>query len=97
MRGIFIFGEKIIHMKNLTLSIAIALLFISCKEETREKVNEATKAVTTDVKAASKIAKEKALKVIDSTKLKEKAKVLIAKGAEKIEKGAKKVKESAEK
>ncbi|GGC76868.1 hypothetical protein GCM10011508_00350 [Flavobacterium lutivivi] len=84
-------------MKKIILSLVITIQLLSCREETQEKVKEATKAVSTDVEAATKIAKEKALKVIDSSKLKEKAKVIIAKGADKIEKGAKKVKEATEK
>ena len=39
----------------------------------------------------------KAKKAIDSSKVGEKAKHIIAKGAEKVEEGAKKVKESVEK
>ena len=41
--------------------------------------------------------KVKAKKAIDSSKVGEKAKHIIAKGAEKVEEGAKKVKESVEK
>ena len=84
-------------MKKIILSLAFASLLISCKEETKEKVKEATKAVGADLKQAADSAKVKANKILDSTKIKEKAKVIIAKGAEKIEQGAKKVKESAAK
>lgn len=77
--------------------MALITLLISCKEETREKVKEASKAVGTEVKENYKKAKIKASKVIDTTKVKENVKNVIKKGAEKIEEGAKKVKENASK
>jgi PBP1b-binding outer membrane lipoprotein LpoB len=84
-------------MKKIILSLAIATLLLSCKEETNEKVKDATKAVTADVKKSLDSVEEKAKKAIDSSKIKEKAKSLIIKGAEKVEEGAKKVKEEAAK
>ncbi|WP_374551796.1 hypothetical protein [Flavobacterium sp.] len=84
-------------MKKIILSLALITLLISCKEETREKVKEASKAVGTEVKENYKKAKIKASKVIDTTKVKENVKNVIKKGAEKIEEGAKKVKENASK
>lgn len=84
-------------MKKIILSLAIATLLLSCKEETNEKVKDATKAVTADVKKSLDSVEEKAKKAIDSSKIKGKAKSLIIKGAEKLEEGAKKVKEEAAK
>ena len=71
-------------MKKIILSLALITLLISCKEETREKVKEASKAVGTEVKENYKKAKIKASKVIDTTKVKENVKNVIKKGAEKI-------------
>jgi PBP1b-binding outer membrane lipoprotein LpoB len=84
-------------MKKIILSLAVATLLFSCKEETNEKVKDATKAVTTDVKQSLDSVTEKAKKAIDTSKIKQKAKSLIIKGAEKVEEGAKKVKEEAAK
>ncbi len=88
---------KLFYMKRIILSLAIAVLVMSCKEETKEKVKEASKAVGADIKQAADSAKVKAKKVLDSSKVGEKAKEIVAKGAEKVEEGAKKVKESAKK
>ena len=49
-------------MKKIILILTLGTLFLSCKEETREKVKAATKAVSTDASAAAKIAKEKVYK-----------------------------------
>ncbi|MFZ4105888.1 hypothetical protein [Flavobacterium sp.] len=84
-------------MKKIILLLAVAAILFSCKEETNEKVKDVTKAITTDVKQSLDTVKEKAKNAIDSTKIKEKAKNLIIKGAEKLEEGAKKVKEEAAK
>ena len=84
-------------MKKIILSLAVVTLLFSCKEETNEKVKDATKAVTSDVKQSLDSVTEKAEKAIDSSKIKQKAKSLIIKGAEKVEEGAKKVKEEAAK
>jgi vacuolar-type H+-ATPase subunit H len=84
-------------MKKIFLGIALATMLFSCKEETKEKVKEASEAVGADLKQAADSAKVKAKKAIDSSKVGEKAKHIIAKGAEKVEEGAKKVKESVEK
>ena len=46
-------------MKKIILSLAFAALLISCKEETREKVKEASIAVGSEVKTAAKKTKEK--------------------------------------
>ena len=84
-------------MKKIFLVIALATMLFSCKEETKEKVKEASVAVGADLKQAADSAKVKAKKAIDSSKVGEKAKHIIVKGAEKVEEGAKKVKESVEK
>lgn len=81
-------------MKKIFLGIALATSMLSCQEETKEKVKEASEAVGTDLKQAADSAKVKAKKAIDSSKVGEKAKNIIAIGAEKMEEGAKKVKES---
>lgn len=81
-------------MKKIFLGIALATTMLSCQEETKEKVKEASEAVGTDLKQAADSAKVKAKKAIDSSKVGEKAKNIIAIGAEKMEEGAKKVKES---
>lgn len=84
-------------MKKLILIFLIVTALISCKAETKEKVQEATKAVSADMKVALDSAKIKAAKVIDTAKVKKQAKALLVKGAEKIEAGAKKVQEAAKK
>jgi PBP1b-binding outer membrane lipoprotein LpoB len=84
-------------MKKIIFSLTLATLLISCKEETREKVKEASKAVTSDMKIALDSAKVKASKVIDTAKRKDKVKSAIEKGAEKVEQGAKKLKEAVKK
>lgn len=83
-------------MKKIFLGIVLATLLLSCQEETKEKVKEASEAVGADLKQAADSAKVKAKKVIDSSKVGEKAKNIIAIGAEKVEEGSKKVKESVE-
>ena len=49
-------------MKKIFLGIAIASTLLSCKEETKEKVKEASEAVGTDLKQAADSAKVKAKK-----------------------------------
>ena len=83
-------------MKKIFSGIALAIIMVSCQEETKEKVKEASEAVGADLKQAADSAKIEAKKAIDSSKVGEKAKSIIAIGAEKVEKGAKKVKESVE-
>lgn len=84
-------------MKKILFTLIGLSLFLSCKEETREKVKEAGKAVGSEIKVASKKTKEKVGKYIDTAKVKEKANKIISKTAEAVEKGAKKVKESTSK
>lgn len=82
--------------KTITFVILVTALF-ACKEETNQKVKEATKAVSSDLKRAADSAKTKAYKVIDTAKVKAKFKNAVEKGAEKVEMGAKKLKESVKK
>ena len=84
-------------MKKIILTLAISTLLISCKNETKEKVIEASKAVSSDMKVVLDSAKAKAAKVIDTAKVKSKLKSAVEIGAEKVEKGAKKLKESVKK
>ena len=84
-------------MKKILFSVLVAATMISCQEETRAKVKDAGKAVGAEVKVAAQKTKVKVAKVIDTTKVKQKFKAVVSKGAEAIEKGAKKVKESANK
>lgn len=79
-------------------SIVLAMLTVlfSCQKETREKVSEAGKAVGSEMKQSMDSVKKKASKVIDTAKVKQQAKTIIAKGAESVEKGAKKIKESTQ-
>lgn len=66
-------------MKKIILSLAAATLLFSCKEETNEKVKDATKAVTTDVKQSIDSVTEKAKKRLTPPKLSEKQKTLLLK------------------
>jgi hypothetical protein len=84
-------------MKKICTLLAIAAFGTACKQETKDKVKVASEAVSTDVIESIDSAKLKAKEVIDSSKVKEKAKELVVKGAEKVEQGAKKIKESAKK
>lgn len=82
-------------MKNILLPLAIAILLVSCKEDTKEKVIVASQAVGAEVKESIDTVKVEAEKAIDTTTIK--AKELIVKSAEKVEEGARKVKEKAAK
>ena len=82
-------------MKKVILFAMFLVVFSSCKNETNEKVKEATTSVSADLKEVADAAKAKALKVIDTAKVKDKVNKAIVTGAEAIEKGAKKLKESA--
>ena len=75
----------------------LIVVFSSCKNETNEKVKEATKLVSADLKEVADAAKTKAYKVIDTAKVKEKVNKAIVNSAEAVEKGAKKLKESVKK
>ncbi len=82
-------------MKKLILSLALTTLLISCKEETKDKVQDASEAIASDVKEVVDSAAIKAEAKLDTVKAK--TKTVIEKGAEKVEEGAKKVKEAAKK
>jgi hypothetical protein len=82
-------------MKKIIAVLTLTSIGFACKQETKEKVKEASEAVSSDVKVSIDSAKLKAKEVIDSSKVGEKAKELVIKGAEKLEEGAKKLKESA--
>ena len=84
-------------MKKILFPVLVIATMISCKEETRSKVKDAGKAVGGEVKVAAQKTKAKLAKVTDTTKVKQKFKAVVAKGAEKVEQGAKKLKESANK
>ena len=84
---------KTLIMRKIIALLAITTLGLACKEDTKEKIKEASSAVSTDVKESIDSVKTKAEKAIDSSKVS--AKELLVKGAEKVEQGAKKIKESA--
>ena len=84
-------------MKKILFPVLVVATLISCQEETRAKVKDASKAVGAEVKTAAQKTKAKVAKVIDTAKVKQKVNKVIVKSAEAIEKGAKKVKESANK
>lgn len=84
-------------MKKIILSFALIAFLFSCKEETQQKVKEASKAVATDVKAGAKKVESKVVKVIDTAKVKKSVKKVVRYSAEKVEQGAKKIREKAEK
>ena len=80
-------------MRKIIALLAVTTIGMACKEETKEKLKEASAAVSTDVKESIDSVKTKAEGVIDSSKLG--AKELLVKSAEKVEQEAKKIKESA--
>jgi hypothetical protein len=80
-------------MRKIIALLAVTTIGMACKEETQEKLKEASAAVSTDVKESIDSVKTKAENAIDSSKVG--AKELLVKGAEKVEQEAKKIKESA--
>ena len=80
-------------MRKIIALLAVTTIGMACKEETKEKLKEASAAVSTDVKESIDSVKTKAENSIDSSKVG--AKELLVKGAEKVEQEAKKIKESA--
>ena len=86
-------------MKKLILSLAIVTLIFSCKEDTKDKVEVATEAVTSDVKETVDSSKIKTETVLDTVKAKteEKLKNAVDKGADKVIDAAEKVKKSVKK
>ncbi len=84
-------------MKKILFPVLVVATMNSCQEETRAKVKDASKAVGAEVKVAAQKTKAKVAKVIDTAKVKQKFKAVVAKGAEKVEQSAKKLKETANK
>jgi formate-dependent nitrite reductase cytochrome c552 subunit len=80
-------------MRKIIALLAVTTIGMACKEETQEKLKEASAAVSTDVKESIDSVKTKAENAIDSSKVG--AKELLVKGAEKVEQEAKKIKELA--
>lgn len=82
-------------MKKIILSLAFVSILISCKEETKEKIEDAGKAITSEAKANIDSLKTKAKSELDSAKVKAKSELDSAKikSANLLEKGAKKLKE----
>lgn len=81
-------------MKKIILNLILVLAFLSCKEETRLKVKEASSAVGMEAKVALDSVKSKANKAIDTAVVRQKFKTALKKGAEKVEGAAKKMKDS---
>ncbi len=100
---LFIFSsEKITPHKNtlimrkIILGLAfLAAVTVSCKEETKEKLDEAKEAVTSEVEEKIDTATVKVEKAVDS--LKAKTDKAIEKSTEKLDKAADKLKEAAKK
>ncbi|MFM9988757.1 hypothetical protein [Flavobacterium sp.] len=86
-------------MKKLILSLVIVTLIVSCKNETKDKVEVATEAVTSDVKETVDSAKIKTETVLDTVKAKteETLKNAVDKGADKVIDAAGKVKKEVKK
>jgi len=86
-------------MKTIFVTLVFLVSLVSCKPETKEKLDDAKNAIGTEIKETIDSATIKAETVIDSTHIKVKSKVdtLVAKGAQKVEEAAKKVKESVKK
>ena len=76
-------------MKKIVLALALSTLLFSCKEETKEKLEDAKEAVSSEVKEGIDSAKAKAEKELVDT--------VVVKSAEKLETTAKKLKESVKK
>lgn len=73
-------------MRKIILSFALIALLASCKDETKEKLDAASDAVTEEVKETIDSAGIKAKAEMDTVKIK---------SAKKLEEAAKKLKESA--
>lgn len=82
-------------MKKLILSLALATLLISCKEETKDKVQDATTAIGEDVEQKMDTLSAKTDKVIDTVQAK--TGEALEKGAEKMDAAAEKLKEASKK
>lgn len=77
-------------MKKIILTAVLISFLFACKEETREKVKAASKAVSAEARVALDSAKSKTAKVIDTAKVKQKMKNAIKTGAGHLENVAKK-------
>lgn len=86
-------------MKNIFATLVFIALLVSCKPETKEKLDDAKNAIGTEIKETIDSATIKAETALDSTKIKVKSKVdtIVVKSAQKVEEAAKKVKESVSK
>lgn len=86
-------------MKKTILSLAFLGVLASCQDKTKEKIDDATEAVTEDVKTIIDSAKLKAEAKMDTLKEKANAKVdsIKVKAVDKMEESAKKLKESIKK
>jgi len=86
-------------MKKIIVSLALASLFFACKEETKDKMEEATEAFSNDVKDVVDSAKIKAETKLDTMKAKANAEIdsVKLKSAAKMEAAAKKLNESVKK
>jgi hypothetical protein len=83
-------------MKKIILGLAfLAAVTVSCKEETKAKLDEAKEAVTSEVEEKIDTATVKVEKAVDS--LKSKTDKAIEKSTEKLDKAADKLKEAAKK
>jgi hypothetical protein len=98
---IFIFEKITPHkntliMRKIILGLAfLAVVTVSCKEETKEKLDEAKEAVTSEVEEKIDTATVKVEKAVDT--LQAKTSKVLEKGAEKLDKAADKMKEAAKK
>lgn len=86
-------------MKNIFATLGLIALLISCKPQTKEKLDDVKDAVGSEIKETIDSATIKAETTIDCTKIKVVSKIdtIVVKGAQKVEEAAKKVKESINK
>jgi len=83
-------------MKKIILGLTLfALITASCKQETKEKIEDANAAVATDVKEELDTAAVKVDNAVDT--LQSKTGKVLEKGAEKLDKAADKMKEASKK
>jgi vacuolar-type H+-ATPase subunit H len=86
-------------MKKTITTLCLISLLVSCKPETKEKLNDAKEAVGVEIKETIDSAKIKAETALDSTKIKIESKMdtIVSKGAQKVEEAAQEVKKSIKK
>jgi hypothetical protein len=83
-------------MRKIILGLAfLATVTVSCKEETKEKIEDANEAVVSDVKEEMDTAAVKVDNAVDT--LQSKTGKALEKSAEKLDKAADKMKEAAKK